>query len=251
MRPVIDFQHIFHGGDERRAGLGRNDELLFQVRFENVFFSVRPIVLSLTRSTIFSATTLSSSRRKVHRAPFRRLRTGQGDQFRRPGAIEDARSGGGGREFVLQHGLEAFFHQLPPRPGDDRKAGVQRRSDPTIPPDLPGWRGVHLQQDARLRQLLRRVLAAVDQALQLFTLVRTELHKVLLYGDFPRDHEPAPTFIAKPSILTIYSLSMTQGTRPTSVSAKIRDFPARRPQISAASVNCAVGGVSRPVWWRY
>src|SRR3954470_24007395 len=71
MRPVIDFQHIFHGGDERRAGLGRNDELLFQVRFENVFLSVRPIVLSLTRSTIFSATTLSSSRRKVHRArPF-------------------------------------------------------------------------------------------------------------------------------------------------------------------------------------
>src|SRR3954463_13721641 len=71
MRPVIDFQHIFHGGDERRAGLGRNDELLFQVRFENVFFSVRPIVLSLTRSTIFSSTTLSSSRRKVHRArPF-------------------------------------------------------------------------------------------------------------------------------------------------------------------------------------
>src|SRR3954464_6876281 len=71
MRPVIDFQHIFHGGDERRAGLGRNDELLFQVRFENVLFSVRPIVLSLTRSTIFSSTTLSSSRGKVHRArPF-------------------------------------------------------------------------------------------------------------------------------------------------------------------------------------
>src|SRR3954447_653365 len=107
--------------------------------------------------------------------------------------------------------------QLPPRPGDGRKAGVQRRSDPAITPGLPGWRGVHLQQDARLRQLLRRVLAAVDQALQLFTLVRTELHKVLLYGDFPRDHEPAPIFIAKPSILTIYSLSMTQSTRAVSV----------------------------------
>src|SRR4051794_33701209 len=134
------------------------------------------------------------------------------DQFRLPSAIEDARSGGGGRVFALHRGLEAFFHQLPPRPGDGRKAGVQRRSDPAITPGLPGWRGVHLQQDARLRQLLRRVLAAVDQALQLFTLVRTELHNVLLYGDFPRDHEPAPTFIAKPSILTIYSLSMTQGT---------------------------------------
>src|SRR3954462_7431296 len=213
MRPVIDFQHIFHGGDERRAGLGRNDELLFQVRFENVFLSVRPIVLSLTRSTIFSAHDFVFQQTQgPSRAPFRRLRTGQGDQFRLPGAIEDARSGGGGRVFALQHRLEAFFPQLPPRPGDGRKAGVQRRSDPAITPGLPGWRGVHLQQDARLRQLLRRVLAAVDQALQLFTLVRTELHKVLLYGDFPRDHEPAPTFIAKPSILTIYSLSMTQGT---------------------------------------
>jgi hypothetical protein len=34
---VIDFQHILHSGDERRAGLGRNDELLFQVRFDTLF----------------------------------------------------------------------------------------------------------------------------------------------------------------------------------------------------------------------
>src|SRR3954454_20513837 len=70
-RAMIHLQNIFHIRHERRVCLGRNDELLVQVRFENVFFSVRPIVLSLTRSTIFSATTLSSSRRKVHRArPF-------------------------------------------------------------------------------------------------------------------------------------------------------------------------------------
>ena len=41
------------------------------MRFEIVFFSVRPIVLSLARSTMFSSTTVSSSNRKVHFArPF-------------------------------------------------------------------------------------------------------------------------------------------------------------------------------------
>src|SRR5208282_5983158 len=44
MRPVIDLQHIFHGSHEGGAGVRRNDELLLQVRFEKVFFSVRPIV---------------------------------------------------------------------------------------------------------------------------------------------------------------------------------------------------------------
>src|SRR6202046_2755333 len=68
VRPVIDVQHIFHGGHERGAGLRWNDELLLQVRFENVFFSVRPIVLSLALATMFNSTTLSSSRLNVHRA---------------------------------------------------------------------------------------------------------------------------------------------------------------------------------------
>src|SRR5689334_10585446 len=67
MWSVIDFQHIFHGGHERGVGIRRNDELLFQVRLKEVFFSVRPIVLSLARPTMFSPTTLSSSRRNVHR----------------------------------------------------------------------------------------------------------------------------------------------------------------------------------------
>src|SRR3978361_1265092 len=71
VRPVIDLQYVFHGGHERRIGLRWNDELLFQVRSENVFFSVRPIVLSLALATMFSSTTLSSSRLNVHRArPF-------------------------------------------------------------------------------------------------------------------------------------------------------------------------------------
>ena len=50
-----------------RAYLRWNDELLLQVRSENVFFSVRPIVLSLALATMFNSTTLSSSRLNVHR----------------------------------------------------------------------------------------------------------------------------------------------------------------------------------------
>jgi hypothetical protein len=39
--------------------------LLFQMRLENVFLRVRPIVLSLARSTMFSSTTLFSNNRNV------------------------------------------------------------------------------------------------------------------------------------------------------------------------------------------
>ena len=45
-----------------------NHPLLLAMRFENVFFSVRPIVLSLARSTMCSSTTFSSSRRRLHLA---------------------------------------------------------------------------------------------------------------------------------------------------------------------------------------
>src|SRR5665213_164898 len=67
MRPLIDLQYVFHGGHEGRAGVRCDDPLVFQVRLEDIFFSVRPIVLSLTRSTMFNSTTLSSSIRSVHR----------------------------------------------------------------------------------------------------------------------------------------------------------------------------------------
>src|SRR5438876_4181027 len=68
VRSLIDFQDVFHGGDKRRVGVGRNHPLLLAMRLENVFFSVRPIVLSLARSTMCSSTTFSSSRRRLHLA---------------------------------------------------------------------------------------------------------------------------------------------------------------------------------------
>ena len=68
MGALIDVQHVFHGGDEGRVGLGRDHPLLLEMRLEHVFLSVRPIVLSLAFSTMFNSTTFSSSRLNVHLA---------------------------------------------------------------------------------------------------------------------------------------------------------------------------------------
>src|SRR4030088_3006658 len=66
--PRVDRQHIFHGGYERAVGLRRDDPALPAMGLENVFFSARPIVESLARSTICSSTTFFSNSRKVQRA---------------------------------------------------------------------------------------------------------------------------------------------------------------------------------------
>src|SRR5208282_4956985 len=67
-RSLVGFQHVFHGGDEARIGFGRDHPLPIAVRFKGVFLSVRPIVLSLALSTMFSSTTFSSRRRRLQRA---------------------------------------------------------------------------------------------------------------------------------------------------------------------------------------
>src|ERR1700716_4622866 len=69
IRPLINLQDVLHGGHEGGAGVRWNDPLLSQMRLESVFFSVRPIVLSLARLTIFSSTTASSTSCSVHPPP--------------------------------------------------------------------------------------------------------------------------------------------------------------------------------------
>src|ERR1700680_1231632 len=61
IRPLINVQDVL-------TGVRGNDPLVSQMRLESVFFSVRPIVLSLARLTIFSSTTASSSSCNVQRA---------------------------------------------------------------------------------------------------------------------------------------------------------------------------------------
>src|ERR1035441_8880742 len=67
-RSLVDFQHVFHVGNEGRVGVRRDHPLLLEMRLENVFLRVLPIVLSLARWTMLSSTTFSSSRRRLHLA---------------------------------------------------------------------------------------------------------------------------------------------------------------------------------------
>ena len=64
----VGFQHVFHRRDEGRVGVRRDHPLPIAVGLKRVFFRVRPIVLSLAFSTMFSSTTFSSSNRRLQRA---------------------------------------------------------------------------------------------------------------------------------------------------------------------------------------
>src|SRR6476469_7199901 len=66
--PRVDSQHHFNSGYERTIGIRRDDPALPAMGLENVFFSARPIVESLARSTIWSSTTFFSNSRRVQRA---------------------------------------------------------------------------------------------------------------------------------------------------------------------------------------
>ena len=77
-RLLVNFQHVFHGGDEAGVGVRRDRPLPIAVGLEDVFFRVLPIVLSLAFSTMFNSTTFSSSRRKLQRAN----PSGAGEQVR-------------------------------------------------------------------------------------------------------------------------------------------------------------------------
>jgi hypothetical protein len=72
LRPMTDLQHAFRGSHACRSGVWRNDELLFQARFEDGF-EHPPDGVVADALTMFNTTTLSSSSRNVHRArPFDR-----------------------------------------------------------------------------------------------------------------------------------------------------------------------------------
>ena len=98
--------------------------------------SVRPIVLSLARSTMFSSTTVSSSNRKVHFArPF-----GGGEHVRAISFASAAPSkmrGGRVRGMLArQDGLEAFFDQPLAGAVDRRRADIQSFHDAAVAPAL-------------------------------------------------------------------------------------------------------------------
>jgi hypothetical protein len=156
------------------------------------FLSVRPIVLSLARSTMFSCTTAVSSSVSVHRLrPF-----GGGEQASAislaSAAPSKMRFGGVGRVLAGQGGFDPSLHQLLMRAGDGVDAGVQCFGDPPIAPGFAGLRGIGLQQDACLQHLPCRTCALLYQRVEALPLVSAQHYDVSLYGRLSRDHDASP-----------------------------------------------------------
>src|SRR5271166_2559530 len=75
-----------------------------------------------------------------------------------PRGVENSRPGGVGVVLALQRRLEPLLDQLLTRASDIVDAGVQRSRDGAVAPPFARLRNIGLQQDARSRQDLRRVL---------------------------------------------------------------------------------------------
>ena len=187
---MINLQHIFHVGDERRVGIRRNDPLFLQMRLEIVFFSVRPIVLSLARSTMFSSTTvvLQQLQRPLACDPWAvENRPGRSVSLPRPRqrcAVwpRPANACGPGRPRSL----------LPPAAGgsgNTYRSLVSRASQCGCHSTLRLPRNVSLQQDASLQQP-GRMFAHMCQRVEPLTLRHAQPDDVFLDRDFR--HVPIP-----------------------------------------------------------
>src|SRR5580692_10777949 len=110
--------------------------------------------------------------------------------------------------FTGQHCLEPFLDQLAPGPLDIGDAGVQRRGNPAVAPTFARIRHVRLQENARLRQQLRRTLTFADQLIELGTFLRGQPHYVLLDGDLFPGHESPPSLASgdrDPEVAVIFN----------------------------------------------
>jgi len=102
--------------------------------------------------------------------------------------------------FAGQRRLDPLFDQSTPGAADIVAAdivdaGVQRRRDRAVAPTFARLRHVRLQQDARLRRRLRRMLARADHRLQPLALLGAQLHHIFLDRNLPAP--PRITSIAR------------------------------------------------------
>jgi hypothetical protein len=153
-----------------------------------MFFCVRPIVLSLTRATMFNSTTLSSNSRKVH---FARPLGGSeqaraislAPRLRRGmlgGTVEDAPPGGVRGLLTAQHCIEALLDQELACPRYGRQAGVQGGHNPPVTPALACLRDIGLEQDPGPEDLGGRTLARPDERFERSALRLAEPYDVFL-----------------------------------------------------------------------
>ena len=219
--PRVHGQYVFHGRHERAVGLRRNDPLLFQMRLENVFLRVRPIVLSLARSTMFSSTTLFSNNRNVQRA--RPLGGSEQAKAISLASFSPSKISGNGRRrswLATQHSLEAFFHQLFADPVNHGCAGLQGLDDLVVAPSFAGFRGVRLQQNPRLHQPLRRAASFPGQCRKLLTFLAAQPHNIFLYDNFPCSHDRLRRSVATKANHQILSNWLKRTTSDVSIPGK-------------------------------
>src|ERR1700716_2244933 len=111
-----------------------------------------------------------------------------------------------------QGGLEPFFDQPLARPRDRVDTALQRRRDLAVAPALTALRGVGLQQDPGLQQLLCWMLSAMDKGGEMLSLLIAQCHYVFLYRDLLSGHQSAPSAATEPSNQTNTAESMTGAT---------------------------------------
>src|SRR6266853_4896038 len=188
--PRVDGQHVFHRGYERAVGLGRDNPALSPMWLENVFLSVRPIVLSLARSTIWSSTTFSSNNRRVQRArPLGGLEHVKAINLASFSPSKIRCTAGVARCLRLNTASKPFLCQLLARPVNHRCTGLQGLDNPAVTPAFTGFRDIGLQQYARLQQPLRRAFSFPYQCFKLFAFLAAQPHNILLYRNLLRSHD--------------------------------------------------------------
>jgi hypothetical protein len=160
--PRVHGQHVFHGRYERAVGLRRDDSLLAAMGLESVFLSVRPIVLSLARSTMPSSTTLFSNNRKLQRVrPLGGLEQAKAISLASFSPSKIRATTGIARCLRLNTAAKPSSTLLA-HPVNHGHAGFQSLDDPAVTPPLTGFRNIRLHQYPRLPQPLRRALSFPD-----------------------------------------------------------------------------------------
>ena len=188
---MIDFQDVFHGGDKRRIGVGRDHPLLLAMRLENVFFSVRPIVLSRWRARqCCSSTTFSSSRRRLHLAKPSGAGEGQRDQFASAAPSKIRRRAEFELVFAGQHRLEPFLDQLAPGPSStvamlvSSAAAIRLSLQPSPASDMSAFNGMRAFVSSWAERLPLQ-----NQLVESIAFLRVEPDHVFLDGNLFPGHK--------------------------------------------------------------
>ena len=178
----------------RYASTGPGSSLTLEVRLESVFLSVRPIVLSLARSTMFSCTTAVSSNVSVHRLrPFGGAEQASAIKLGLGGTVEDALSGGVVGMLVGQGSIKAFLHQLLARVRATVSMLVSSAS--AISPSLQASPASEASAFSRMRALQHLpcgTCGLLHQRVEAYPLVSAERYDVSLCGRLFCNHDASP-----------------------------------------------------------